>query len=303
MKIPKLLNFTLAILLIGLHMSLVAAPVVKHEVIADGHTIVLWEKSVANSKGVILLHHGRTWSSLPDFDLQVVGEDLSLMHGFNQQGYSVWAMDARGYGETARDASGWNTPNRAAKDISIVLQWLAIKTQSKINLWGWSMGSMLSQLTAQQYPENIQSLTLFGYPLTLGLTFPHDVQSITPPKMPTTAKAAASDFIVPNSISQNAINEYVRHALLADPVRADWHYTHQYNNLDASKLTMPVLLLQGEFDPLAHTDMYAHVFSTLPNANKQWVVLKGGDHAALLEKTRAQLIHASSNFIQWLDVH
>ena len=162
------------------------------------------------------------------------------------------------------------------------------------------MGSMLSQLAAQQYPENILSLTLFGYPLTLGFTYAYDVQSAAPPKVPTTAKAAASDFIVPGSISQNAIDEYVRHALKVDPVRADWHYTHQYNALDAAKLSMPVLLIQGEFDPLAHTDKHAQVFSKLPNANKQWVVLKDGDHAALLEKSRAKLIQATSNFMQWL---
>ena len=115
MKTPKLFIIILTMFFIGFHVELVAAPAVKHEVIADGHTIVVWEKSVANSKGVILLHHGRTWSALPDFDLQVVGEDLSLMHGFNQQGYSVWAMEARGYGETARDASGWNTPQRSSQ--------------------------------------------------------------------------------------------------------------------------------------------------------------------------------------------
>jgi pimeloyl-ACP methyl ester carboxylesterase len=164
------------------------------------------------------------------------------------------------------------------------------------------MGSMLSQLAAQQYPENIQSLTLFGYSRVLGLVIPDDVQSVAPPKAPTTAKAAASDFIVPGSISQNAIDEYVRQALQADPVRADWHYQHQYNALDASKLSMPALLLHGEFDPLAHTDMHAQVFSKLPNANKQWVVLKDGDHAALLEKTRTKLIHATTHFILWLDM-
>lgn len=289
-----------SMLFIGCHSYLMAAPALKHEVYADGHVIVVWEKSVENAKGVILLHHGRTWSSLPDFDLQVVGEDLSLMDGFNQQGFSVWAMDARGYGQTARDASGWNTPNRAAKDISIVLQWLSDKTQDKIHLWGWSMGSMLSQLAAQQHPENIQSLTLFGYPLALGFVMAHNVQNLAPPKAPTSAKAAASDFVVPGSISQNAIDEYVRHALQADPVRADWHYQHQYNALNAAKLSMPVLLLQGEFDPLAHTDMYADIFSKLPNANKQWVVLKGGDHAALLERTRGKLIHATTHFIEWL---
>ncbi len=273
----------------------------KHTVMADGHPMAVWEKSVDNPKGIILLHHGRTWSSLPDFDLQVDGEELSLMDGFNDRGYSVWAMDARGYGETPRDETGWNTPNRASKDISIVLEWLRERTGEKIHLWGWSMGSMLSQLTAQVFPENIKSLTLFGYPLTLGMVYPRDEPESAPPREATTAEAAASDFVVPGVISQKAIDEYVRHSLAADPVRTDWRYQHQYNQLDASKVTMPVLLLQGEFDPLAHTDMHAAAFEAFPNGMKQWVVLDDGDHAALLERARGQLIDASINFVEWLD--
>jgi pimeloyl-ACP methyl ester carboxylesterase len=60
-------------------------------------------------------------------------------------------------------------------------------------------------------------------------------------------------------------------------------------------------MLQAEFDPLADTEIHAKVFSAFPNANKQWIVLKGGDHAALLEKSRGQLIDATISFIEWLD--
>mgnify|MGYP002633611666 FL=1 len=272
----------------------------KHTVLADGHPIAVWEKSVKNPKGYILLHHGRTWSSLPDFDLQVNGEEKSLMDGFNEMGYSVWAMDARGYGATPRDQTLWNTPNRAAKDVSIVLKWLYEKNGEKTHLWGWSMGSMIGQLTAQLYPDYIESLTLFGYPLTLGFVYPEDNQTSAPPRIPTTAKAAAEDFIVEGSISQNAIDQYVKQALKADPVRADWNNQHQYNQLDATKVTMPVLLMQGEFDPLAHTDMHAKAFSHFANPNKQWVVLAGGDHASLLETPRERMIASTIGFIEWL---
>jgi len=296
----------LIIVSIVLHVSNVsAAPAVKLTIMADGHPMALWQKAVKHPKGLILLHHGRTWSALPDFDLQVEGENLSLMDGFNSMGYSVWALDARGYGETPRDKTGWNTPDRAAKDISIVLDWLVHKNShnkksEKIHLWGWSMGARLAQLAAQKYPENIQSLTLFGYPMTLNRVFPNDVNTGEPKMEINTAENAASDFIVPNTIRDKAINEYVRHALQADPVRADWNYTHQYNQLDPKKVKMPVLLLQGEFDPLAKDDMYAKVFTDFPNGNKQWLVLKGGDHAALLELPRMRLITGTINFYDWL---
>lgn len=272
-------------------------------VYADGHPIAVWEKSVKNPKGYILLHHGRTWSSIPDFDLQVEGEDLSLMDGLNEQGYSVWAMDARGYGKTPRDKTGWDTPDRAAKDVSIVLEWLYKKNGAKTHLWGWSMGSRIAQLTAQKYPEHIASVTLFGYSFDPGATLP-DADDAgdpgEPPREPNTAKAAAEDFITPGSISRKAVDEYVRQAVKSDPVFMDWTKLGQYSQLDPSKVTVPVLLLQGEFDPIAKTEAHAKAFSLFPNANKQWVVLKGGDHAALLETPRARLIAATVNFYEWL---
>lgn len=300
MRQLKILLIMPIIILALLQSSFAKSVAVKHTIDADGHPMALWEKSVSNPKGYILLHHGRTWSALPDFDLQVEGEEKSLMDGFNDMGYSVWALDARGYGDTPRDSSGWNTPNRAAKDISIILEWLYDKNGEKTHLWGWSMGSMLGQLAAQQYPEHIESLTLFGYPLRLDQQYPQDNQTGEPPREINTAAAAASDFIVPNSISQKAIDEYVRHSLAADPVRADWNKQHQYNKLDAGKVTMPVLLLQGEFDPLAQTDFHAKAFIEFANSDKQWVVLKGGDHAALLETPRNKMIASSVSFFEWL---
>ena len=277
-----------------------AAELIENTVYSDDHPLALWEKSVANPKGHIVLHHGRTWSSLPDFDLQVEGEDLSLMDGFNDAGYSVWALDARGYGGTPRDSSGWNTPGKATKDLAMVLEWLEARNQEKTHVWGWSYGSMVAQLTAQRYPENMLSVTLFGYPVNPDQQY-NDDAAFSPPENPATAQAAASDFIVPGAISQNAVDTYVREAVKANPVRADWNELQQWNTLAASAVGLPTLLLQAEFDPLASTESHAKVFSNIANPNKQWIVLAGGDHAALLEAPRAKLLKASVDFIEWLN--
>ncbi|MDP2129027.1 MAG: alpha/beta fold hydrolase [Pseudohongiella sp.] len=279
-----------------------AAELIRHNVDADGHPMALWEKSIPDPIGHILLHHGRTWSSLPDFDLQVPGEDLSLMDGFNAMGFSVWALDARGYGGTPRDSTGWNTPDRAAQDLAIVLDWLQERNGQKTHVWGWSYGSMVAQLAAQRYPEVFRSVTLFGYPTDPDAVVAADTTAGEPPRRATTAEAAASDFIVEGAISRNAVDAFVAAALAADPVRSDWNQLHQWNALDGAELAIPVLLLQAEFDPLANTDAHARLFVKIPDANKQWVVLAGGAHAALLETPRARLIKASTDFMKWLDL-
>ncbi len=218
----------------------------RHTVVADGHPIALWEKSAAGASEAILLVHGRTWSALPDFDLQVEGEDLSLMDGLVAEGYAVYAVDLRGYGATPRDATDWLTPNRAADDVAIVIEWIADANDRAIkpHLFGWSMGSTISQLMVQRHPDMVASLTLFGYWRDDDVELPGDEPGIKPAKEKNTAEAAASDFITPGSISQKAIDAYVAQSLEADPVRVDLKVTFNTTHWMEHRFTcQPWLLL------------------------------------------------------------
>src|SRR5260221_1867914 len=94
---------------------------VKHDVVVDGHTLAVWEKKGAQPRAVIVLLHGRTWSSLPNFDLQVPGERRTLIEALPAARLDEFAVDLRGYGSTPRDASGLLTPERAIAHIHAVL--------------------------------------------------------------------------------------------------------------------------------------------------------------------------------------
>jgi pimeloyl-ACP methyl ester carboxylesterase len=277
-----------------------SAELVRHTVSSDGHPMAVWEKSAAGASEAILLVHGRTWSSLPDFDLQVEGEDLSLMDGLVDEGYAVFAVDLRGYGQTPRDETGWLTPNRAADDVAAVLEWIAAQRGSAQtpHLFGWSMGSTISQLTAQRHPEVMRSLTLFGYWYDLDKTLPADDPGMEPRRAPTTAEAAAEDFILPGTISAKAVETYVRMALAADPVRTDLRSLSDYNALDPSLVKVPTLVIVGEHDPLAPPEYQAKLYMGIGTGHKQWVTVPGGDHAAFLETPRAYFIHELVTFFE-----
>ncbi|MGB5739675.1 MAG: alpha/beta fold hydrolase [Woeseia sp.] len=272
----------------------------RHTVMADGHPVAVWEKRAAGAAEAILLVHGRTWSARPDFDLQVPGENLSLMDGLVNAGYAVYAIDLRGYGATPRDATEWLTPNRAADDVAIVLEWIgqAGEWQTKPHLFGWSMGSTISQLAVQRHPEAMASVILFGYWRDVDVALPSDKPGIVPQKKANTAEAAASDFIIPGSISQSAIDAYVAAALETDPVRVDVRSTDQYNALDGSRIKIPTLVIVGEFDPIAPPALQEKLFRSIGTGHKQYVVVPGGDHAAFLEKPRAYFIHELVAFLQ-----
>ena len=271
----------------------------RHTVSIAGHPVAVWEKSAAHANESILLVHGRTWSALPDFDLQVEGEDLSLMNGLVEAGYAVYAIDLRGYGETPRDESGWLTPGRAADDVNSVLEWITGRGdwRSKPHLFGWSMGSTISQLAAQRRPDNIASLTLFGYWHNPDDKFPADEAGLQLARETNTAEAAASDFIVPGSISEKAVNAYVTQALAADPIKTDLRGFSDYNALDPTLLTIPTLVIHGAHDPLTPSDNLAKLYTRIKTEHKQWVSVPGGDHTAFLESPRAYFINELVAFV------
>lgn len=260
----------------------------------DGFELAMWRKAPPQPRRAVLLIHGRTWSARPDFDLQVPGESRSFMDALVAEGYAAYALDLRGYGATPRDGTGFLTPERAAADVAAALRAIG----GRPALFGWSRGSMVSQLASQRTPELISALILFGYPVDPDSKIPEQADAQAPARAPTTAKAAAEDFIAPGVISPQAIRAYVEAALAADPVRSDWRHETEWNALAPDAVHVPVLLLQAELDPLAKTEPHARMFARLGTIDRQWVVIPRGDHAALLEDTAPRMIAAIRAFLE-----
>jgi len=271
----------------------------QHIVNVEDHPVSVWSRAAKHPKYAILLVHGRTWSALPDFDLQVPDKNRSVMQALVKLGYATYAIDLRGYGSTPRNADGWTTPNQAAADVAQVLRWIAQRHAqlSKPVLLGWSNGSVVSFLVAQQYPEVLSDLILFGYPRDPAAPRTIPPTPAQPPCELNTRERAISDFISPLVTSQTLIDTYVATALKADPVRADWKQLEEFGVLDAAQVKNPTLLIHGERDPLAPIAAQSRVFVALGNPDKQWVVLAGGDHAAMLEDTQPAFIAAIHAFI------
>jgi pimeloyl-ACP methyl ester carboxylesterase len=260
----------------------------------DGFQLTMWRKAPAQPRRSVLLIHGRTWSGRPDFDLQVPGESRSFMDMLVAQGYAAYALDMRGYGATPRDATGFLTPTRAAADVAAALKMIGDRPV----LFGWSLGSMVSQLVSQRYPDAVGALILFGYPFDPDGNVSEQPEPEAPAKKPTTKEAAAEDFIAPGVITKRAVEAYVKAAVGADPVRMDWRRSTEWNELSPEAVKVPVLLLQAELDPLAKTEPHARLFARLGTAERQWVVIPKGDHAALIEDTAPRMIAAIRAFVE-----
>lgn len=266
----------------------------------DGHSISVWSKTPADDqKRPVVLVHGRTWSARPDFDLQVEGKNRSLMQRLAELGWPTYAVDLRGYGETPRDPSGFLTPSVAAEDLNAVLEWVAQEHGGEApELLGWSMGSLVSQLAVQRHPESAHSVVLFGYPTDPDSKRPNARRPKQPEKRATTVEAAKSDFIRPDVISDDVAEAFGEQAVRYDPVRVDWADGHEWNELEASRVTVPTLLLQGAHDPYVKTQAVSKMFTELGTEDRQWVVIARGDHAVHLEDTIDEFVAALVAFWQ-----
>lgn len=268
-------------------------------VTSDGHPMAVWARLPESPGAVVLLLHGRTWSSIPDFDLRVEGESLSLMEALAGEGIATYALDARGYGETPRDTTGWLNPDLMAADVARVLEWIAARHPDRAApaVMGWSFGSTTAHLMAQRHPELVSGVALYGYWKDPNTALPEADAPAEPPRDSTTAEAARSDFITPGTISDRAVDAFVAAALAADPVRVDVRRTHEFNALAPDSLTVPTLILQGELDPIAPPETQAALFEALGTGHKAWVVLPGCDHAAHMEVCMDRFVRTLRGFV------
>jgi alpha-beta hydrolase superfamily lysophospholipase len=278
-------------------------PLLRHDVVVDGHHLAVWQKKPAQTpRAAILLLHGRTWSSLPNFDLQVPGERRSFMDALADTGLDVFAVDLRGYGATPPDRSGWLTPNRAVADVHAVVAWMqqrnAGSARVPIFLFGLSRGAMVAAMAAQQRPESLGGVVLLGFGFDPDAQIPATDPPARPARLPNSSDSAASDFITRDAYTGPTLTAFVRTALKADPVLVDWRDESQFNAFRPQQMLVPALLVHGDRDPQAPLAVEVKLFTRFGTTDKAWVVLPGADHAAHLEKSQVQLVRTIVWFIR-----
>lgn len=261
-----------------------------------GHSIAVHVKRPPAPWGAIVLVHGRTWSALPDFDLQVPGARVSLMDNLAAEGLAVYAVDLRGYGSTARDPSGYTDPIQAADDLAAVAGLAGAGLPTRPAVLGWSLGARVAALAAQRHADAFGPVILYGSPCP-----PKAPPSppATPPGPPARASntevAARSDFITPDALEPGVADAFVAAALAADPVKADWRDLHVW--ADFTQLRTPVLAIHGDRDPVVTPSCLQERLAQLPGG-AQIETLAGYDHAAHLERAAPRFVAAVVGFLR-----
>ena len=283
------------------------------------------------SDRTLLFVHGATYPAHAAFDLRL-GE-YSWMEYIALRGYDVYLLDVRGYGkstrpkEMAEDAKN-NPPivrgDTAVKDIGTVVDFiLARRNIPRLNLLGWSWGTTLMATYTTQNPGKVERLALYA-PVWIRQTpslvqtgpgpipayrtvqrdqalgrwltgVPEDKKAALIPAGWFDAWADATFASDPDGAKMNPPVLRAPNGVMQDGAEFFGAGKPYY---DPAKITVPTLLVLGEWDRDTPPYMAQTLFPLLVNApGKRFVMLPEGTHTIMMEKNRLELFKVVQAFL------
>ena len=91
-------------------------------------------------------------------------KDYSVCEYFAKNGYTVWRLDLSGYGKSGKYEDGWKvTTQHAAEDEIYALEKICeLQGVEKLDLLGWSWGTMTTSEVASQRPDLLKKVVWLG---------------------------------------------------------------------------------------------------------------------------------------------
>ncbi len=274
--------------------------------------LYLWEKYVGapqDKRGTILFVHGSSMASTPTFDLQIPGRsDSSVMDWFARRGYDTWTVDMEGYGRSSKHRDINCDISNGADDLAAATDYiLKERGCGPFLVYGISSGALRAALFAQRHPDRVARLALDamvwtgeGSP-TLAERRKKLPQFKAANRRPIDRAFVRSIFTRdhPGTADDAAVEAFADAILALDDSVPTGTYVDMCENLpvvDPEKLTMPTIVMRGEYDGIAGFDDLLEFFKRLPNADKQFAVMPGISHASFQQKNYAIVFHILSAF-------
>jgi len=279
--------------------------------------LFLWRKSpptAEKAKGAIVFVHGSSMASQPTFDLPVPGRpDSSVMDWFAARGYDTWCMDHEGYGRSDKSRPINCDTSNGADDLAAGTKYILEKTSAKkLLLYGISSGALRAAAFTERHPERVARLALDAFVWT-GRGSPTLAERRKKLAEFQSKNRRAIDRAFVRSIftrdhpgtADDATIEAFGAAILAlDDSVPTGTYVDMCSKLplvEPAKITVPTLVMRGEFDGIASLEDLIEFFARLPNPDKQFAVMAGISHASFQQKNYLTAYHILNSFFSTPD--
>ena len=269
----------------------------EHWVEQNGIRIYVWEKYVksAENKRVIILAHGSATAGKESFDLQVAGKpSYSLMNFLAQEGFDVFALDTRGFGRSTHP-DGHMTTKEASDDLNAVVDYIRkLRGVQKVNLLGWSWGTQYGGMFVMSYPEKVEKYISYAQ---MHLNSP-DLSKRRPRvevfrknpyiSIPEAGWKLRFYSMTPAEANDlEVVDTYARTAAQIEQKSATGPQLDMVTimpMLNPRLMSVPTMIIHGEYDDVADLDGLLPFFQQLPNRYKRYVVIPNAGHMMHLQK-------------------
>jgi len=267
--------------------------------------LFLWQKSPAAApKGTILFVHGSSMASQPTFDLQVPGRpDSSAMEWFAARGFDTWCLDNEGYGRSDKSRPINCDISNGADDVAVASQYI----DKKLLVYGISSGALKAALFAQRHSERVARLALDAFVWT-GEGSPTLEQRRTrlPQYRASNRRPIDRDFVRsiftrdhPGTSDLTIVEAFADAVLALDTTVPTGTYIDMSANLpvlDPERITVPTLIMRGQWDGIASFQDLSNFFAKLPNPDKQFIVMPGIAHTSTRSKNWRLVYHLLDSY-------
>jgi len=259
--------------------------------------LYVWEKYVETPKDkpVIVLAHGSATAGKESFDLQVPGKPTySLMDVLAQNGFDVFAPDVRGFGRSTHP-EGHMTTAEASQDLNAVVDYvLQLRNVKKVNLLGWSWGTQYGGMFVMAQGAKVEKYVSFAQ---MHLNSPDlakrraRINAFRENAYVTIPEAAWKPrfySMAPPEVSDpEVVDAYAKAAARVELKTATGPQLDMVTimpMLNPRLMTVPVMIIHGQYDDVADLDGLLPFFAQLPNPRKQYVVVPDAGHMMHLQK-------------------
>jgi pimeloyl-ACP methyl ester carboxylesterase len=278
-----------------------------HKKTADGDVrLFLWEKFVGSPDGkpAVLFVHGSSMASQPTFDLTVPGRpDSSVMDWFAQRGFTCWCVDMEGYGRSDKQRDITCDIANGAADLAAATDYI-LRTRGirSFLTYGISSGALRAALFAQAHPERVARLALDAFVWTgEGSPTLEQRRKKLPEFLKSKRRPIDRAFVRsiferdhPDCADAATVEAFADAILALDSSMPNGTYIDMCSRLpvvDPLKITVPTLVMRGQFDGIAGMGDLLAFFDKLPNPDKQFTVMAGISHASFQQKNYRLAYH------------
>jgi len=272
--------------------------------------LFLWRKAPDNpTRGTILFVHGSSMASQPTFDLHVPGRtDSSVMDWFARQGFSTWCVDMEGYGRSDKHRDINSDISNGADDLAAASSYiLDHEDGTPLLAYGISSGALRAALFAQRHPDRVKRLALDAMVWTGdGSPTLADRKKRLPEFQAKNRRPIDRAFVHsifnrdhPGTADEGVIDAFADAITALDDSVPTGTYVDMCSKLpvvDPALITMPTLIMRGQWDGIASVDDLLEFFRLLPNPDKQFTVMPGISHASFQQKNYALVYHILLSF-------